>query len=263
MQLQLTHIIKQHSELPKLSLVLADEDGDPVDVSDVSSITFSMHLIGDSTTSASGNVTVVDGEAGEVEYAFIAADTQIAGQYLATVKATFPTSQDHVFPYNGYYLIQVDPDLVADDDDPEIDLTFATVADAKAMGYTLTAANLRRAEGHIEASCGRTIEELDGYTLSVGDAARLKKATIYQAAWLAANNDAEERMDVTLLRTAGLSGESAELTTDGIVLAPLARRLLTRLSWVRSRSINVRPRRIKGVSPSSLDGDVVSWKNLG
>lgn len=263
MQLQLTHVIKQHSELPKLSLTLTDAESNPVDLTDATSVTFVMHLLGDATTSVVGAATVVEPEAGQVEYAFTAANTQISGKYLATMKATFPSSQDRIFPYNGYYLIDIQPDLVEDASDADITLTFATVADASAMGYQLTAEELRRAEGHIEASCGRTIEELAEVDLSVPDAARLKKATVYQAEWLRANADTESRMDITLLRTAGLSGESAELTTDGIVLAPLARRLITRLSWVRSRSINVRPQTNKGVHPNSLDGDIISWKSLG
>lgn len=263
--LQLAHIIKQHASLPAFQIALRDANDEPVDLTDASVITFRMHLIGDNTTVRQGTCDVVDATGGLVTYVFSSADTQISGGYIATITAVFPSSGlTQTFPFNDYYLIQVEPDLLSDVDDVTPELVFATVANARSMGYDIEPLDLLRAQGHIEAVCGRMITSLEGVDLGREDTEILKKATVYQAVWLRANPDVEERTDVTQIRTAGLSGESAQLTTDGIILAPLARRLLTRLSWVRSRSIRTQLRGgLTGVHPDSLGGDVIPWKNMG
>lgn len=260
--LSLSHIIGQYSSGPSFEVVLRDQNNEPVDLTLATSVTFRMHLVGDNTTFISGLCSVLDEEGGIVAYPFLPSDTEIPGTYIATISAVLPSGAQ-TFPYNDYYLIQVEPDLIDDVNDPVFDLVFATVANARSMGYELTAKELVRAQGHIESVCGRMIEAIQSSDLSTEDAAILKKATVYQAVWVAANGDVEERTDVTQIRTAGLSGESAMLTTDGIVLAPLARRLLTRLSWVRSRSIRTsKGNGVSGVSTTSLTGGVIGWKNL-
>lgn len=259
--LQLSHIVKQHSTLPAFSTIVRDANGDPVDLTGATGAIFRMHLIGDATTVATGPADIVEPGAGEVSYEFDAADTQIAGGYLAQITVTFPGGGVYTFPYNEYYLVIVEPDLSVDAFDPTTELVFATVANARSMGKDLTAEELLQAQGHIEVSCGRMIEQLTMSELSIGDQAILRKATVYQAVWLKANPDVEERTDVTKIRTAGLSGESAELTTDGIVLAPLARRLITGLSWVRSRSIKTRLKaRGVGVNINTTSGG--GWSDL-
>lgn len=260
--LSISHIIKQHASLPVFEVTLRDAHDAPVDLSSASSVVFRMHLLGDNTTVVQGLCDIVDAEEGRVQYSFTSANTQFAGNYIATITVAF-SHGTQAFPFNDYYLVQVESDLDSDPYDADDELYFATVANARAMGYDVEAIDLLRAQGHIEAVCGRMIEQLQRAELPLGDEAILRKATVYQAVWLRANPDVEERTDVTQIRTAGLSGESAQLTTDGIVLAPLARRLLTRLSWVRSRSIRTSLRgRIAGVNPNSLGGDAVSWRGM-
>lgn len=257
----LTHIIKQHASLPALNTVARDPNGDPVDLTGATGATYKMHLVGDSTTVVSGTADIIDAGAGELSYEFDPADTQISGAYLAQITVTFSGGKTQTFPYNENYLVIVEPDLSEDAFDPTTELVFATVANARSMGKDLTPEELLRAQGHIEVSCGRMIEQLTMSALSTGDRAILRKATVYQAVWLKANPDVEERTDVTKIRTAGLSGESAELTTDGIVLAPLARRLITGLSWVRSRSIRTRlVGRVQGADLNSTAGG--GWSDL-
>ncbi len=263
--IQLSHIIKQHSNLPGFEVVLLDEHENPVDLTNATNVTFKMQLIGDPTTVGGGLVDILEEEAGSVLYEFTSADTQISGSYLATITATFPGGKVQTFPFNDYWLVSVEPDLTDEGDDPDFDLVFATVAQARARGYELTQEELLRAQGHIEVMCGRMIESIqeaiDNEALSQQDAARLKMATIYQAVWIKANPDVEERTDVTQIRTAGLSGEAAQLTADGITLAPLARRLLIGLSWVRSRS--VRTTTGKSLSPMGMRTDIgPGWRNM-
>ncbi len=262
--LSLSHIIKQHAALPTFPVTLLDEHETPVDLTAATNIQFKMQLLGDPTVSKGGAVTVLDAEGGEVAYEFVSGDTQISGSYLATISATFPGGALYTFPFNDYWLISVEPDLSNDVDDPEIDLVFATVAQARAAGYELTENDLLRAQGHIEVMCGRMIEAIqegiENETISRQDIKRLRMATIYQAVWVRGNPDVEERTDVTQIRTAGLSGESAQLTADGITLAPLARRLLIGLSWVRSRSIKTAKSRMTKPNLNRADGE--GWGNL-
>lgn len=263
--IQLSHIIKQHANLPGFEVQLTDEHEAPVDLTNATNVTFRMQLIGDPTTVGGGLVDILEEEAGSVFYEFTNADTQISGSYLASISATFQGGKVQTFPFNDYWLVSIEPDLADDSDDPNIELVFATVAQARARGYELSQEDLLRAQGHIEVMCGRMIESvqeaIENEALSQQDAARLKMATIYQAVWLNANPDAEERTDVTQIRTAGLSGEAANLTADGITLAPLARRLLIGLSWVRSRSI--RTTTGKGISPMGMRTTIgPGWRNM-
>ncbi len=264
--LSLSHIIHQHANLPAFQVTLTDVNGNPVDVTSATSITLRMQLVGDPTVVRSGSCSVIEPGAGLVSYEFASADTQFSGVYLATISVDFPSSKLQVFPLNDYYVINVDPDLESDIDDFEAELVFATVADARSMGKELTAEDLLIAQGHIEIMCGRMIPEIQ-YAMeydrvSTSDLRRLKVATVYQAIWVKANADEEERTDVTQIRTAGLSGEAATLAADGIVLAPLARRLLQRLSWIRSRSVKTSLRGSAGNSVSMNTTNGPGWTTL-
>lgn len=268
--ISLNHLIKQHSVLPSFSTTLLDAHEQPVDLTGCSA-SLRMVRIGDSSITSGGPVTLVEAEGGIVSYDFTTTDTMVSGSYLATIEVLFPGAKKQTFPYNDYFLFQVEEDLSEDSDDPSIELVFATQADARAMGSRyadLSAEDLIRAQGMIEVMCGRMVETIveakANDKISASDLSRLKKATVYQAAWIQANEDVEERTDVTQLRTAGLSGESAQLTADGITLAPLARRLLIGLSWVRSRSIRTSTNPgVYGVSTTTIVGGGWAPMNRG
>ncbi len=248
--MSLSHIIKQHAELPGFTTVLLDAHENPVDLTSASSVTLRMQLVGDPTVVGGGTVEVLEAEAGSVLYEFVASDTQISGTYIATITAVFPGAKQQVFPFNDYWIFSVEPDLEEDADDFAGELVFATVAQARAMGKELTVHELLVAQSHVEVMCGRMAESIsaaiDNDAISIADLKRLRMATVFQAAWLKANPDVEERNDVTQVRTAGLSGEAGMFTADGITLAPLARRVLIGLSWVRSRSIRTSAQRTIG-----------------
>ncbi len=262
---QLAHIIKQHSNLPEFEIALRDEYNNPVDLSSATDVTLKMKLIGDPSVTGGGLVDILEEESGLVSYEFEAGDTLISGSYLATIQATFPGGKIYSFPYNDFWLISVEPDLDSDSDDTEYELVFATVAQARQVGKELSVQELLIAQSHIEVMCGRMIESIqdamENDAISKADLKRLRMATIFQAEWIKANPDVEERTDVKTIRTAGLSGEAAELTADGITLAPLARRLLIGLSWVRSRSVRTTTQ--KGSGPISLRTTTgPGWKDM-
>lgn len=66
----------------------------------------------------------------------------------------------------------------------------------------------------------------------------LRQAVAFQAAWLADTPDYLERNDV---ESASQDGQSVTLKQDALVLAPLARRAIKKLSWRGSRSIRPVP----------------------
>ena len=67
----------------------------------------------------------------------------------------------------------------------------------------------------------------------------LKMATAYQAAWITDHPDLFTHVDITSINQDGIffvnSNENSSL------LAPMARRALKRLSWMRNKNIRVRP----------------------
>ena len=235
--MQITHSIKQFSTGPDFVVNLRNLDGTYVDLSESPAVLFRALMVGDIDVFVVGSMTITDEATAEVTFDFADSPMTTSGLYACTVSIQDAGLEEEVFPANGYYFMEVQQDLLDDPDDPEIDLFFATTADARAMGYSVTRVELLQAQGFIEVAAGRTIEELENVTLGTADAARLKKATVYQAVWMRQNQDADVRNDISKVRTAGLSGESAEFNADGVVIAPLARRLLSSLSWTRSRTI--------------------------
>ena len=68
------------------------------------------------------------------------------------------------------------------------------------------------------------------------DARLLKKAVIYQAAWMQSKPALFERSDVDLVIQESLQFTKADQDTH--VLAPLAKTAIMQLSWRRSRTID-------------------------
>lgn len=111
--------------------------------------------------------------------------------------------------------------------------TWATVDDvATYTGTQVTAAQLAQAQAAIDVAAGRSIDVYS--SLRSRDLYYLKLATAYQAAWMAAQPDIFTRTEVK--QSAG-DGMSVQYGDGALVLAPLARRALRRVSWRRSRSV--------------------------
>jgi len=107
--------------------------------------------------------------------------------------------------------------------------TWCTATDVTDFtGVTVTDPQLLRAQAVIE-----TFEDVDpanpGDHLSVRDRERFRKATAYQAGWMYEQIAIEQRTDVENLSQDGQSWRYAH--PDAVVLAPLAKRNLDRLSW--------------------------------
>lgn len=101
-------------------------------------------------------------------------------------------------------------------------------------GVTAEQGDLLRAQFAMDALCGRSID-VQG-SLRARDLHFLKLATAYQCAWMMGQPDLYSRTEV---RQSTGDGVSVSLPDGALVLAPMARRALRRVSWRRSRSVSV------------------------
>ncbi|MEC3974741.1 hypothetical protein [Amycolatopsis sp. H20-H5] len=114
--------------------------------------------------------------------------------------------------------------------------TWATVADVLALTQvTVTDADLMRAQAQIDMHTARIYADI--LLITDRDQYWLKLAVAYQAAWLVAQPDAFQRLEIT---EAGGAANRTMFTDTALVLAPDARWALKRVSWLKSRSLHVR-----------------------
>jgi hypothetical protein len=121
---------------------------------------------------------------------------------------------------------------------------WATAQDViDATGVTVTDQQLAQAQTAIEVFTNRIYA--DTARLRTRDLYWLGRAVAYQAAWLAGQFGLETRLDATQIQQDQVS---TTLTGDGLVLAPMAKRALQRVSSMRSRTVHVRSA-IEGAGP--------------
>lgn len=169
-------------------------------------------------------------------------------RYVWTIPANAPDG-DHVVLWSGDGGTATATDLVnvlaaAD--------TWCTVDDVLLFtGKAVTDAQLAQASAAVELHIGRTYYETvshpDGGSLKVGrrDREWLRRACAYQCAWMLAQPDMFQRLELEQANGVGRLGNTA------LVLAPLARKALKRVSWLRSRSLHIRTPFTDGIGPVS------------
>lgn len=112
---------------------------------------------------------------------------------------------------------------------------WATEAEALSItGEALTDAQLTVANSVIEIFVG--VVDSARTKLTNRDLRLLKKAEAYQAAWMGAQVDLLGRSDATLVSQDGL--QYSKGSDDMHILGPLAKASLSRLSWMRTRTID-------------------------
>jgi hypothetical protein len=100
-------------------------------------------------------------------------------------------------------------------------------------GVTLTDAACNVAQEIVDLYSNRT--QSASASMTVKDRYWLARAVAWQAAWLAGQVAIEGRMGVSF---AGAGGSTISIPDEAtLVLAPLARRAINRLSWKRPRSV--------------------------
>jgi hypothetical protein len=116
---------------------------------------------------------------------------------------------------------------------------WATTADVLAItGTATTDANLALAQAIVEDHVNRTPEAVGA--MRTRDLNNLRKAVAWQAIWLAGQPGLLQRVGTT-----GISQDGLNVTYSSradLLLAPLAQRALKNLSWMGSRSIQIRHR---------------------
>lgn len=141
-------------------------------------------------------------------------------------------------------------------------MTWCTVQDVQQLtGKTVTDEDVQQATGIIEMTSGGRVASMDPTTVTARNLDWLRRAVAYQAAFMVEYPDYFSRMDVSAFTQ---DGTSATIRPDGLVLSPLARRCLKRLSWRGVRTVTARPgagTRLPAYTSEAYD-DSLAWKPL-
>jgi len=103
--------IKQGDTLPILTDTLTYSNGTAVDLVGATVALVMRSVSSSSPVTLTGSTSVTNGVAGQVQYAFSAADTQSVGTFQAVWQVTFADALTQQFPTVGYIEIEVQADL--------------------------------------------------------------------------------------------------------------------------------------------------------
>lgn len=136
-------------------------------------------------------------------------------------------------------------------------MAWATVAETLTYtGITVTTAEVAQAQFIVELFSDVTEDS----TISTKNLRMLKMAVAYQAAFVTDHPDLFTHVDVSTMLQDGVQFTQGH--ENAMVLAPLARRAINRLSWRRNRSIKIRkPRR--GIRRMGYMGALPSYDSNG
>lgn len=94
---------------PRIAVTLEDSNGDPVDLSGVSSVTFSMSEVEAGTAKVVAQTAlIVSATEGKVAYQWQAGDTDTEGLYKAEFNVVF-TGAPGTVPNGNYLLVRIIP----------------------------------------------------------------------------------------------------------------------------------------------------------
>lgn len=144
--------------------------------------------------------------------------------------------------------------------------TWATTDDVLTYtGVEVTQQQLTIASGTIDMHAARTYDDVS--RVGARDQHWLKLALCYQAAWVVAQFDLFQRLNITAL---GQNRSVTQLGPDAMTLGPLAKKALRRVSWLKSRSLHTQSAftdgiGVFGVDPLSSASDDVGgpWTQIG
>ncbi|MEV0220891.1 hypothetical protein [Streptomyces sp. NPDC050704] len=104
-------------------------------------------------------------------------------------------------------------------------------------GVTVTAAQVEQAQAIVEIFADTTEDASDAGNISSKNLRLLKLAVAYQAAWITQHPDAFTNIDITQVQQDGVVATMQH--NNALVLAPMAKRCIDRLSWRRTRSLRI------------------------
>lgn len=147
--------------------------------------------------------------------------------------------------------------------------TWASTSDVITYaGVNATAAQVEQAQAVVEMFADTTTDASDAGNISPKNLRLLKMAVAYQAAWITAHPDAFTNVDLTNFNQDQVSGTLAH--ANALILAPLAKRAIDRLSWKRIRPIRIGARngsanipRTMNTTSAVMDDNDPRWQPLG
>lgn len=107
--------VKQGDTSPAIESRLEDDEGDPVDISGYTAVSFHMKPKDADTVKVndddSGNVTVVDPANGLVKYEWQSGDTDTSGRFEAEWQVTYADGTEETFPNTRNISVRVVPEI--------------------------------------------------------------------------------------------------------------------------------------------------------
>ncbi|MGW0575122.1 hypothetical protein ACWD25_03950 [Streptomyces sp. NPDC002920] len=148
-------------------------------------------------------------------------------------------------------------------------MTWASTSDVIAYtGFNATAAQVDQAQAVIELFADTTTDASSAGNISPKNLRLLKQAVAYQAGWITQHPDAFTNIDLTNFNQDQVSGTLAH--ANALILAPLAKRCIDRLSWKRIRPLRIGARggfgqipRTMNLTSAVMDDDDPRWRPLG
>ncbi|MGY6019589.1 hypothetical protein [Streptomyces spinosirectus] len=148
-------------------------------------------------------------------------------------------------------------------------MPWATTGDVvKYTGINGTDALVAQAQGIVEIFADTTEDASDRGIISTKNLRLLKQAVAYQAAWITEHPDVFTNMDAAAVSQDQVSANLRH--ENALILAPLSKRCIDRLSWRRNRGLRIQPRGGYGRIPpllnlTSADADENDprWRPLG
>lgn len=148
-------------------------------------------------------------------------------------------------------------------------MTWATTGDVTVYtGVTATDAQVAQAQAVVELFADTTEDASDAGNISAKNLRLLKQAVAYQTAWITQHPDAFTNIDLSNFNQDQVSGTLTH--ANSLVLAPLAKRCIDRLSWKRIRPLRIGARsgyghipRTMNLTSAVMDDDDPRWQPLG
>lgn len=148
-------------------------------------------------------------------------------------------------------------------------MPWATTSDVLTYtGLNVTAAQVDQAQAVIEVFADTTTDASDAGNISPKNLRLLKQAVAYQTAWITQHPDAFTNVDLANFNQDQVSGTLAH--ANALILAPLAKRCVDRLSWKRIRPLRIGSRssstgipRTMNTTSAVRDDSDPRWRPLG
>lgn len=148
-------------------------------------------------------------------------------------------------------------------------MAWATTSDVITYtGVSATAAQVEQAQGVVEIFADVTEDASAVGLISEKNLRLLKQAVAYQAAWITQHPDAFTNVDLSSFNQDQVSGTLRH--DNALILAPLAKRCIDRLSWRRNRGLRIQRRGGYGNIPARMnltsavaDDDDPRWRPIG